>query len=424
MRPMVTRLAAIANPTAEQAIILGELGEDRAEPGMYYIIDDATQAIIWHAFLFLRANYGSTGRVTADNPMPSFATNKKDAYNLREWLAFIDAIKCDWRKAGHDTLFAYAGYQISRVSQLSGKMRDPNTVGIKLGTVKAFYTYTNAIRLTTVTWDAKAIAARFRTNRRRRAKEDEKIRPFGKDDVPLIREQLGKLPSELPKDSLRSTRDRLLFETGVRTGMRGEEICYLRASAFKRLTPDPERPNATQPMRIQITKGRVHRTVAIPNRLIGELKAYIVGERARSVKKLLDRGVADHGYLFVNLEDASRPGSQLTTNTIQRDFTALMIRLKMFEEAVRTKKGAAVKVKVPNHSFHDTRHTFAVRYYVGLKRVVAKNPAALNYAEPWELVQIALGHADWETTRKHYLRHVDDYEAAIGERVNEWMEEA
>lgn len=423
MRPMVTRLTAIENPTAEQAFVLEELGEDRAEPGMYFIIDDATQSIIYPAFLYLRANYGSAGRVTADNPVPSFSTNKKDAYNLREWLAFLTAIKRDWRKADHETLLAYAGYQISRVSQHSGKMRDPNTVGIKLGTVKAFYTYTNAIRLTNVSWDAKAVAARYQTNRRRRATEDENIRPFGKDDVPAIRASLGNLPSELSKDSRRSTRDRLLFETGVRTGMRGEEICFLRASAFKRLIPDPERPNATQPMRVQVTKGRIHRTVAVPNRLIGELKAYIDGERARSVKKLRDRGLADHGYLFVNFDDASRPGSKLTTNTLQRDFNALMIKLDMFEEEARTKKGVPVKVKVPNHSFHDTRHTFAVRYYVGLKVQLARNPAALNYAEPWELVQIALGHADWATTRKHYLRHVGEYEAAIGERVNEWLEE-
>ena len=93
MRPMVARLSAIENPTPEQSQILTELGDDLAEPGMYYVIDDNTQAIIWPAFLFLRANYGSNGLVTEDNPVPSFATNKKDAYNLREWLIFVNAVK-------------------------------------------------------------------------------------------------------------------------------------------------------------------------------------------------------------------------------------------------------------------------------------------------------------------------------------------
>ena len=289
--------------------------------------------------------------------------------------------------------------------------------------MKTFYTYTNAIRLTSVSWDAKSIAARYRGNRRRRASEDERIRPFGIDETPRIREALGKLPSELPAGSLRSTRDRLLLETGLRTGMRGEEICYLRASAIKRLQPDPKRPNATQPVRIQVTKGRVHRTVSVPNSLIAELKRYIAGERARSVGKLTAKGQKDHGYLFVNLDDATRPGGPLKTNTIHRDFAALMLRLGMAKTVKRTKKGVKISVKETQHSFHDTRHTFAVRYYVGLKRQVAIDPGALNFAEPWEVVQIALGHADWETTRKHYLRHVGEFEAAIGERVHEFLGE-
>jgi integrase len=205
--------------------------------------------------------------------------------------------------------------------------------------------------------------------------------------------------------------------------MRGEEICYLRASAVRRLVPDLDRPNATQMVRIQVTKGRVHRPVGIPNRLIVELQAYIRGERARSVKALTDQGAKDHDYLFVNFDDASRPGGQLKTNTIHRDFTALMRRLKMTSPVERTRKGVAVTIDEPNHSFHDTRHTFAVRYFVGLKRQLVANPAALNFAEPWELVQIALGHADWETTRKHYLSHVGIYEAAIGERVHEYLGE-
>lgn len=125
----------------------------------------------------------------------------------------------------------------------------------------------------------------------------------------------------------------------------------------------------------------------------------------------------------MNLDDATRPGGPLKTNTIHRDFTALMRRLNMIKKVKRTKKGVKVSIKEPEHSFHDTRHTFAVRYYVGLKKQVAIDPAALNFAEPWEVVQIALGHADWHTTRKHYLRHVGEFEAAIGERVHEFLGE-
>jgi integrase len=435
MRAMVTRLVPVGKPSVEEREflknaaaptepeLLKALGEDAAHPGMYFVLDDETQAIVEPAWLYLLAHFRFAGLRTESNPEPSFADSRQTAYRLCEWLNFMSALRRDWKKANHETLMAYATYQMSRISPHSGKRRDPDTIGSKLGTVYSFYAYTNGVGLTQVRWDPSAIAARFRGNRRRHAPEDEQVRPFGHDEVPRIRAALGPLPSELHGTSERSTRDRLLFETAVLTGMRGEELCYLKASAIRKLKPDPDRPNATQPLRIQVTKGRVHRTVALPNRIASELKLYIEGERSRSVARSSEHQRKDHGYLFVNFDDASKPGGQLKTNTIHRRFAATMRNVGLATEKVRMVDGVKTKRMIPDHSFHDTRHTFAVRYFVGLKKQLINNPAALNFAEPWEVVQFALGHADWHTTRKYYLNHVGAYEAAISDRVHGWLGE-
>jgi integrase len=427
MRTAVARLAPFIethapDPEAVDATAtLAALGDDAAAPGLYYLIDDDTQAIIEPAWLYFHAHFARTGIATADNPEPSFARNRKQAYHLAEWFDFIDKLsRRDWRKVDHDTILSYATFQVSRVSRTSGKMRDESTIGAKIGSIYSFYAYTNNIGLTQVVWDSTSIKARFKKIGKGDP-GDRQIRPFDIDDVARIRTKLGSKPTEKAPGDFSPTRDRLMFEIGVMTGMRGEEICFLRTKQFKHLIPDPHRPRATQPVRIKITKGRRHRTVNFPNALITEIKHYIGGERKLALASRLKEKDKDHGFLLVNLGTSSRPGAPLKTNTIHRNFTALMRSLNMATDEERIIGKERRIVAVPGHSFHDTRHSFAVRYYVGLKREVALNPAALQYAEPWELVQHALGHADWHTTQAHYLSHVPGFEAQISDRQAAWL---
>jgi integrase len=430
----VARLVALEKPDDEQLArqreaLMQALGESADDPGLLYILNDQTQEIFEPAWLYLKAKFGrhiivreardaeTDDEIAAE---PSRLTNRAIAYSLAAWLNFLRGMQKKWKRVSHDTMMAYAVFQSQQPSMHTGRARQPDTVGAKLSAIYGFYDYTNAIGLTNVRWDKASVAATYKRRSPKRAREDERIHPISPDDLAKMRQALGPLPSELPEKDERSTRDRLLLETGLRTGMRGEEICHLRLKAIRSLRPDPARPDALQPVRISITKGRKPRTVMLPNILVQELQLYAARERERSLAPWLRRR-KDHGYLFVNHPDATRPGGQLKTNSIHRRFTTLMRSLQLGENASAIKKGAKVEVWVNQHTFHDTRHTFAVTKYIALKQQEALSPGSLHHTSPWEIVQWLLGHADWETTRKCYLNHVGDYAALIGVRVEEFL---
>jgi integrase/recombinase XerC len=67
------------------------------------------------------------------------------------------------------------------------------------------------------------------------------------------------------------------------------------------------------------------------------------------------------------------------------------------------------------HSFHDTRHSYAVNLYIAQRD--AGDP------KPWETVQKMLGHRDWVTTERYYLRAVGVLEPQIGVRLNRYWEQ-
>jgi integrase len=417
----VAQLGQLDKPTMQERELLSALGDDAEQPGIYYILNDQTQEIFEPAWLYLKAKYGKTGLAEA-SPDDSRISNRIAAYSLAAWLNFVAAMKKRWSNADHNLMLAYARFQVSRTSAHTGTKRDPNTIGAKFSVIHGFYRYMNATGLTNVSWDAPTIRAQFRTRRPRRAREDEKIRPISPENVARMRSGLGKLPSELFESSELPCRDRLLFETGLLTGMRGEEICFLPLKAILSLKPDTARPDALYPVRITVTKNRKPRSVMLPGHLVQELQAYAAKERKQAIGKRRS-SAEDHGYLFVNSPDSSKPGEPLKTNTIHRRFSRLMKDLNLCERVLVTKSGEQREVLRNLHTFHDTRHTFAVTSYIAYKSEQLYDPRAFGISEPWELVQIALGHEDFETTKKYYLRHVGEYVALIGLRVSEFFGE-
>jgi integrase len=414
----VARLTPTPKWATEERKLLEEIGESAVLPGLLYIINDSTQEIFEPAWLYLKAKFG--GSLSPDDGNSediSRHSNRAVAYNLAAWLNFLAAVKTHWSRVGHHTMLEYALFQSGRRSAHTGRVREPDTIKIKFSAITGFYNYTNAIGLTQVSWDRDTIRAAIGQGRRRRVREDERIRPFSPAALKRMRAALGAKPSELNLGKNPPTRDRLLLEVGLRTGMRGAEICHLRLKQILSTRPDLQNSDALVPIRITFTKGGRPRTVMFPNDLLHELQLYARGERKEAVAKL----PKDHGYLFVNSANSGRPGQQLKTNTIHRRFSTLMRTLKMCEQATVVKAGVEVEVSQNLHSFHDTRHTFAVTKYIALKTQQRLNPNAFSHVNPWEIVQWALGHQDWDTTRKVYLRHVGEFEALIGSRVSEFL---
>ena len=77
-----------------------------------------------------------------------------------------------------------------------------------------------------------------------------------------------------------NTRDRLIVEWAVTTGVRGMEIAGLGLSTLPR--------GSVQPMtavRIDITKGGKARVIYPPSPLVDRTRAYVRGERAAVVRR-------------------------------------------------------------------------------------------------------------------------------------------
>lgn len=300
MRPMVARIVPFTNPEPEQRNVLEALGPHAALPGFYYVIDADTQRIHEAVFFHLYSRHARDGATKGEDDVPSFASNRAAAYELVEWLRFLNHARRSWSSANNELLAVYANFLVTNLSYHTGRERQAGTITHKLSTIYNFYRWTNAAGLTNVKWDTASVRSQYaRAGRERREACDDKIRPFSIDEMRSLMHALGPLPSDRSDGNLRSYRDRLLFETGLMTGMRGEEICNVKASSIMAVKPDAQKPNATMPLKITVTKRRKHRYVALPNSLIIELQTYIKKERAEAVGLRVGRGQKDEGTLFV-----------------------------------------------------------------------------------------------------------------------------
>ena len=84
-------------------------------------------------------------------------------------------------------------------------------------------------------------------------------------------------------------------------------------------------------------------------------------------------------------------------------------------EVGRQLRAAEVRGKVPYATPHSTRHSMALYMLIVLNRLMetrygltaaGRRDFALLFGDPWFLVKTLLGHADVETTKRHYLAPV------------------
>ncbi|MGP7795608.1 tyrosine-type recombinase/integrase [Sphingomonas sp. CLY1604] len=404
----------LTNPMAGEeednahAEVLAKLGPHAASAGFWYVIDADSQEIHQPIFFHLFDRHARDGVRPANDQdfVPSHASNRAAANELVEWLRFLNHIGRPWDSVDGQTIGLYASLLESRISVHTGRKRAAETISHKLSTIYNLYTWSNAAGITSVRWDRATIRSKYqRAGRDKREACDDRIRPFSPTEMRTLLDALGPLPS-LRKRGEGSGRDRLLFETGLLTGMRGEEICHLSARKIKALKPDANRPNETLRLWITVTKGRKGRYVALPNSLVMEMQHYIRNERTDAVRVLIANGGADRGYLFVNLPDHRLAGAPLKTGSVHKLTHKLMLEIGCCEIVTVTKKKQMVKVVAATHSFHDTRHTYAVNLYICQRN--AGDP------KPWETVQRMLGHKSWKTTEEYYTNSVGVIEPLLG----------
>ncbi|BCH14968.1 tyrosine-type recombinase/integrase [Mesorhizobium sp. L-2-11] len=297
---------------------------------------------------------------------------------LYDWWQTLEANEWIWDEVGVAEIAAYRDRMLFRPSDHTGRAYARSTVNGRLRTLALFYRWCVAAGLTdTAPFNTSELALSRRqpqgflthvdaTGGRQLANE-------------LTIRQTSALPKPLSPVALRrvmaglGSRDRLIIEWAVTTGMRRMEVAGLRLRSLPRSSLD-----ALVVVRIEATKGGKTRTVYPPLSLIDRTLAYAREERAVIVRraKLRHADYAEPDAVF--LTEAGRGISARRVGA-------------MFAAAAGTAGVTA--------SFHALRHTFATAMLRFLQRRAQDEPE-LN---PLLTLQVVLGHADLSTTAI-YLR--------------------
>ena len=370
-------------------------------------------------------------------------TQKAYADDLAQWWTYLRLHGLAWDSVTSDDLRAYARALVEGVSSI-GKRFSSSTISRRIGTVETLYRWAyrqgyvaecpvaeaGAKRLVDVDRAFLPHTGGIRVAeasplRPRPGAVDEHVNPIAMGDLRAILDGLGASPYDIDENDARATRDRLIAETSLYTGMRVDEVVGLTVYQILGLAQgqdlsDPWRP---LPLRITVTKGGAPRTVVVPAILLQALVAYVDGERASVVETARLRGRVASNALFLNGERATDRdvGGKVSPATAMRAFHAAVLSLGLTRDvtvyridpstgspAIDDRGEEILEPRtVAKHSFHDLRHTFACQFYWA--EIQAGNPA------PWKKLQARLGHRRLSTTQDIYLRHVETREPEISD---------
>jgi integrase len=263
----------------------------------------------------------------------------------------------------------------------------------------------------------------------RTKKEEPKIAPLLQAKAVL--DALGR--DILSDDSAEEeSRDRLVAETSLYTGMRCAEVAHLTVDQILILASEMEAQPLTREFHLLITKtkGSHPGYVIFPKRLVTALLRYVETERAAAVENARARcgeSYRDPGTLFVNGIRANDRdiGRQMSSATISRAFSQAVLRCGWTVEEERfqlapdgslifdeiTGKPLLHTVLRPAHTFHDLRHTFAVVQYSIRNLRGDKNPLAT--------VKTLLRHKLSQTTADIYLSWLHLFERQLSEKLSD-----
>lgn len=401
--------------------------------GFPFLVDRRTGMIVEPSLFFLDDTYLANGGFVKNSATAA-------ANDLKDWWQFLDHKKKAWDEIFRDDIVEYRDIMSRTISPITHEPYSSKTIRRRVGTVLDFYKwaagegYVDPIDRTRIARVVRPIdshpLAHLSSGHGQieastilppdRSSPDDNVRPLTSEQYRSIARHLGPLPSEQPGDP-RSSRDRLAADLALNTGMRVDEVAQLTKWQLLGLQrPLDDEHFGIVAMRIVKTKGGRPRTVLIPSWLVGELHAYIDGERAQCIaagKKLrLKKPGQESKSLFVNRLDARHNvGKGTRKAALQEAFRHAVIAAGLTENILKTDPdtGEQYIVKAPGHCFHDLRHTFACVLYLALKHA--------GDTEPWKTIQARLGHKHLSTTLNIYLRVVDEFEAQVSDKMTDFF---
>lgn len=372
---------------------------DGIPQGFRFLVTEQMQ-LIEPANLFLYETCVVNGRVRSAD------TQKTYAEALYDWFQACEDNDWGWNDITKQEILLYRNRMLGNPSPHTGDPYKLRTINARVGTVCRFYKYMFAQGLINeLPFSYRQVIAPRSYGSNSFAHTDRnagivtanglllktptpEIRAIAIPDLRRILQKLGPESIRDPSDP-RKSRNRLLTETSVTSGMRRLEVAALLVNQV----PTADRNNeAFEKIRITITKGSKPRAVYLPHETIVRLNWYIKLERAKVVSEAKKRARRmGHAYqepaaLFLNDD-----GTPITRERITRIFSE-----------------AAEVAGVGHADFHGLRHTFAITMYKALKR---------HEPEPWKPLQILLGHENLSTTINIYLKAVEVDEALVTDCV-------
>jgi integrase/recombinase XerC len=369
------------------------------------------------------------------------------AYDLRDWFDYLAhctwvnpvtgklEVGKPWDLATETDYIAYRDTAQEIISNQTKRKLASGTIARRQGSVERFYSYAQKQGW----YDGEFVRSKVKKGRvgpsadegkptilvdsagtydsksefREAIEYGEPIRPLSETDWLKIQASLGPIPSEREFD-LRLSRDRLVCELALATGMRVDEIASLTEFQLRGLyqawlaADEEERQDGSFGLSIIKTKRAKPRTVYVPGYMIPELMAYLDEEREASIKAGAARAKGKvlkykrPTSLFVNSpESAQHAGKAVRATSLSWAFkeACLAAGVTHYVEKIDIDTGERYLESLSKHHFHDLRHTFAVWTYHDLK--------SKGESEPWKPIQILLGHSSLKTTIDTYLKIVD-----------------
>jgi integrase len=335
---------------------------------------------IWFLDLIRRGRTQSpnTWSSYADAVLDFFATLERTG---RPW-------QTEWRLVTSDTLWAYRRAMETTPSPYTGRRLSTRTINGRLRRLALFYGWA------------------VRTGRLRRSPfEVERVRTPGVRGRSLLahvgpqsstqealvltlRQPEARPPHCLTLPEVKRLerhlceRDKLIVRWSLHTGLRRSEVLGLRRAQIPFTKDDPD--DRLSPIVIR-GKGGVERTIFPPASLLDRTNDYVLEERSAVVRRARKRHKT---YEEPDLLWLAETGKALSKEALAKNY-----------REARAAAGVAA-------TFHDLRHTFAIRTLVELERLARENPDEVPY--PLLTLRDLLGHRS-VTTTEIYLQalHVD-----------------
>lgn len=216
------------------------------------------------------------------------------------------------------------------------------------------------------------------------------------------------------------TRERLMPETCLQTGIRRAECCGLQRNLVMAANVEGRPPLSTVAIEV-FGKGSKWRNVPFPVWLLQRLQAYVRDVRDPIVNEAIKNGwmKSDHGRLFVlNTDRSDAFGKPVLPAQFGREFAAVKARLLARLESSEKEQDQilAERVRRSRIVIHGLRHTFALTTYIRRRQA--------GDTDPSKYVQAVLGHVFRHTTEAMYLNASHIYECELSDEYTQMLKTA